>query len=310
MKIMAGGFGTRLAEETGSRPKHMVEIGGKPMLWQIMNLYAQHGYRDSLIACGCKGEVIKEYFRNFLAHNIDLFLRLCDGSRQVTTSRAPDWSLGNVDTGRTTLTGGRLRGLKDLIGDQMFMMTYGDGLADIDIQRPLRFHRAPQKLVTVTAVSPVARFGSLLLVFGIHEVPQRLIPYLIRRLRNDTPVDLTPVEQVWDLLFEDDVVNALLQASESDGYNRTRFRMFVPRARFASESGRSCGGRVEQTARTVALGRAPLSGDDEPLWVVGDNRQFVEATGWRPQVSLVAGLRRMLARKGISPEKGEHQHAI
>ncbi len=161
--ILAGGQGTRLAEETGSRPKPMVEIGGKPMLWHIMNIYAHYGYCDFLVACGYKGEVIKEYFRNFSVHNSDLFIRLRDGSCQITNSAAPDWNVGLVDTGLMTLTGGRLLRLRNLIGNQTFMITYGDGLADIDVGALLRFHRSHGKLATVTAVSPIARFGSLLL---------------------------------------------------------------------------------------------------------------------------------------------------
>jgi glucose-1-phosphate cytidylyltransferase len=159
--ILAGGLGTRLSEETASRPKPMVEIGRMPMLWHVMNIYARHGYCDFLIACGYKGEVIKEYFRNFLAHNSDLFINLRDGSCKVTNSSAPDWRIGLVDTGLMTLTGGRLRRLRSLIGDGTFMITYGDGLANIDIDALLRFHRSHGKLATVTAVSPVARFGSL-----------------------------------------------------------------------------------------------------------------------------------------------------
>ncbi len=159
--ILAGGLGTRLSEETASRPKPMVEIGGKPMLWHIMNIYAKHGYSDFLIACGYKGEVIKEYFRNFLVHHGDIFINLRDGSCTVANSSAPDWQIGVIDTGLQTLTGGRLRRLKSLIRDETFMITYGDGLADIDINALVRFHRSHGKLATVTAVSPVARFGSL-----------------------------------------------------------------------------------------------------------------------------------------------------
>jgi glucose-1-phosphate cytidylyltransferase len=159
--ILAGGLGTRLSEETGSRPKPMVEIGRMPMLWHVMNIYAKHGYCDFLIACGYKGEVIKEYFRNFLAHNSDLFINLRDGSCKVANSSTPDWQIGLVDTGLLTLTGGRLRRLKSFIGDGTFMITYGDGLADVDINALVGFHRSHGKLATVTAVSPVARFGSL-----------------------------------------------------------------------------------------------------------------------------------------------------
>jgi len=159
--ILAGGFGTRLSEETSLSPKPMLEIGGKPMLWHIMSIYASHGFKDFLVACGYKGEVIKQYFHSFLVHNSDLFINLKDGSCNVANSAVPDWQIGIVDTGLNTLTGGRLLRLKNLIGDQTFMVTYGDGLADVDIKSLMAFHRGHGKLATITAVSPIARFGSL-----------------------------------------------------------------------------------------------------------------------------------------------------
>jgi glucose-1-phosphate cytidylyltransferase len=159
--ILAGGLGTRLAEETSARPKPMVEIGGKPILWHIMQLYASHGFNDFLVACGYKGEMIKEYFHNYLVHNSDLFINLKDGSCKVSNSTVPDWQVGLIDTGLNTLTGGRVRRLQRFLGDQTFLVTYGDGLADIDLKALLNFHRGHGKLATVTAVSPIARFGSL-----------------------------------------------------------------------------------------------------------------------------------------------------
>ena len=159
--ILAGGMGSRLAEETAVRPKPMVEIGGKPMLWHIMSIYARGGQNEFLIACGYKGEVIKEYFRNYHLHNSDLFLNLKDGSVRVANSSTPDWQVGLIDTGLNTLTGGRLRRMKELIGNAPFMVSYGDGLGDVDIKALLDFHRTHGKLATVTAVAPVARFGSL-----------------------------------------------------------------------------------------------------------------------------------------------------
>jgi len=159
--ILAGGFGTRLSEETSVSPKPMLEIGGKPMLWHIMSIYASHGFKDFLVACGYKGEVIKQYFHSFLVHNSDLFINLKNGSCNVANSAVPDWQIGVVDTGLNTLTGGRLLRLKNLIGDQTFMVTYGDGLADVNIKSLVAFHRGHGKLATISAVSPIARFGRL-----------------------------------------------------------------------------------------------------------------------------------------------------
>lgn len=161
--ILAGGKGTRLAEETALRPKPMVEIGGKPILWHIMKIYASHGYKDFLIACGYKGEIIKEYFHNYYLHSCDYFLNLRDGSRQVVQTNGMDWCVGMIDTGLETMTGGRLLRLKHFIGNETFMVTYGDGLGDIDIGALIAKHKASGKLATVTAVRPPARFGALIL---------------------------------------------------------------------------------------------------------------------------------------------------
>jgi glucose-1-phosphate cytidylyltransferase len=159
--ILAGGLGTRLAEETAARPKPMVEIAGRPMLWHIMNIYARHGFKDFVVACGYKGEVIKEYFANFVIHNNDLQIDLKSGQTQLLNSATPDWNIILADTGLHTLTGGRLHRLKPWLGRQTFMLTYGDGLANIDLPELVAFHRAHQKLATVTAVPPAPRFGSL-----------------------------------------------------------------------------------------------------------------------------------------------------
>jgi glucose-1-phosphate cytidylyltransferase len=161
--VLAGGFGTRLAEETSVRPKPMVEIGGKPLLWHLMNIYASHGFKDFILACGYKGEIIKEYFYNFTLYNSDLLINLRDGTHGLTNSTAPDWAIRVIDTGLHTLTAGRLRRLRPYLQKKTFMVTYGDGLADIDLSALLAYHRAHGRLATVTAVSPPARFGSLVL---------------------------------------------------------------------------------------------------------------------------------------------------
>lgn len=159
--ILAGGLGTRLAEETAVRPKPMVEIGGKPILWHIMNIYSAYGYKDFLIACGYKAEVVKEYFSNFMLHNSDLQFDFKSGRQQIINATVPDWQVAVVDTGVDTLTGGRVRRLQSWIGNETFMMTYGDGLANVDIKALVSFHRSHGKKATVTAVIPPPRFGGL-----------------------------------------------------------------------------------------------------------------------------------------------------
>jgi glucose-1-phosphate cytidylyltransferase len=141
----------------------MVEIGGKPLLWHIMNIYASHGYNEFLVACGYRGELIKEYFHNIFIHSNDYVVDLKDGSLQVLNTNGPDWRVGVIDTGVNTQTAGRIRRLRSWIGDETFMVTYGDGLGPVNIAELVAFHRAHGRLATVTAVHPPARFGALAL---------------------------------------------------------------------------------------------------------------------------------------------------
>jgi glucose-1-phosphate cytidylyltransferase len=157
--ILAGGRGTRISEENA--PKPMVEIGGRPMLWHIMNIYAAHGFKEFLVACGYKGDHIKEYFHNFFIHSNDYVIDLKDGSLKILNTSGTDWKIGVIDTGLDTQTGGRIRRLASWIGDDTFMVTYGDGVAAIEIPKLIAFHRKHGKLATVTAVRPPARFGGL-----------------------------------------------------------------------------------------------------------------------------------------------------
>jgi glucose-1-phosphate cytidylyltransferase len=161
--ILAGGRGTRLAEETATLPKPMVEIGGRPLLWHIMQIYANHGYREFLVACGYKGEIIKEYFHNYVIHHSDYFVDLRDGARQMVNTNGLDWRIGVIDTGIETMTGGRILRLARWIAGETFMVTYGDGVSDVNIGALVAFHRSHGRLATVTAVRPPARFGALAL---------------------------------------------------------------------------------------------------------------------------------------------------
>jgi glucose-1-phosphate cytidylyltransferase len=164
--ILAGGKGTRISEESTSRPKPMVEIGGRPILWHIMNIYAAHGFKDFLIACGYKSEIIKAYFHNFFIHNSDYMIDLRNGSLEVVNGSGIDWKVGVIDTGLETQTGGRIRRLRPWLENAPFMATYGDGVSDIDLTKLLEYHRCHGKLATVTAVRPPARFGGLTLDNG------------------------------------------------------------------------------------------------------------------------------------------------
>lgn len=164
--ILAGGRGTRLMEETTARPKPMVEIGGRPLLWHLMHIYAAHGQRDFVVACGYKGEQIKDYFRNLLHVSSDFTVDLATGDIELRNAATPDWRVSVVDTGQDTMTGGRIRRLAEWVGRETFMATYGDGLGDVDITALLDFHVGHGRLATITAVRPPARFGSLVLEDG------------------------------------------------------------------------------------------------------------------------------------------------
>jgi glucose-1-phosphate cytidylyltransferase len=159
--ILAGGFGSRLSEETTVRPKPMVEIGGKPILWHIMKIYAAHGIDEFVICLGYKGYLIKEFFANYYLHTCDVSFDLSSGDMEVHRSATEPWRVTLVDTGERTMTGGRLKRVLPYLGEEDFCFTYGDGLADIDISALLAFHRLQGALATVTAIQPPGRFGAL-----------------------------------------------------------------------------------------------------------------------------------------------------
>lgn len=157
--ILAGGLGTRLGEETGVRPKPMVGIGGYPILWHIMKIYSQHGFNEFVVLTGYKQDVIKDYFVNYYMNNSDVTVDLRNNNVEVHQNRCEPWKVTLFYTGRNTMTGGRIKKVRDFIGNETFMLTYGDGVSDVDISKLLEFHKQSRKLCTLTAVQPDGRFG-------------------------------------------------------------------------------------------------------------------------------------------------------
>jgi glucose-1-phosphate cytidylyltransferase len=174
--VLAGGLGSRIAEESQSRPKPMVEIGGRPILWHIMKIYSKHGIRDFIICTGFKGYVIKEYFANYFLYMSDVTFDMQKNSMEVHEKHAEPWRVTLIDTGEGTMTGGRLKRVANYIGDQTFCMTYGDGVGDVNIKAVIAAHKKAAKQATVTAVQPPGRFGALQvdgeLVTGFIEKPE------------------------------------------------------------------------------------------------------------------------------------------
>jgi glucose-1-phosphate cytidylyltransferase len=175
--ILAGGLGTRISEDTSSRPKPMIEIGGKPILWHILKTYSHHGINDFIICCGYKGYVIKEYFANYFLHMSDITFDMSNNSMEVHQKNAEPWKVTLVDTGEDTMTGGRLKRVRQYLNDdEDFCFTYGDGVGDVDITASIKFHQQQNTLATLSAMQPPGRFGALGLsnnkVHGFQEKPQ------------------------------------------------------------------------------------------------------------------------------------------
>lgn len=159
--ILAGGFGTRIAEETQLIPKPMLEIGGRPILWHIMKMYSHYGFNEFVILLGYKGYIIKEYFANYFLHQSDVTIDLSTNSIKIHKNHSEHWIVTLVDTGLNTMTGGRILRARDYVGDATFMLTYGDGVANIDLHKLIAFHRSHGRLATLTSVRPEGRFGSI-----------------------------------------------------------------------------------------------------------------------------------------------------
>ena len=168
--ILAGGYGTRLSEETGVRPKPMVEIGGRPILWHIMKIYATYDVNDFIVCCGYKGHVIKEYFANYFLSMSDVTFDLRNNRTEIHQNGAEPWRVTLVDTGDGTMTGGRLKRVRDYVGSETFCFTYGDGVSNIDIRKAITFHREQKVLATLTAAQPPGRFGAFNLAQGQNKV--------------------------------------------------------------------------------------------------------------------------------------------
>jgi glucose-1-phosphate cytidylyltransferase len=159
--LLAGGFGTRLSEETDIRPKPMVEIGGKPILWHIMKIYSQYGFNEFVVLLGYKGYVIKEYFANYFLHQSNVTIDIQTGSMKVLDNSSEPWKITILDTGIDSMTGGRIKRAQDFIGNETFMLTYGDGVGDINISKLIEFHKSHGKAITMTSSQPDGRFGAL-----------------------------------------------------------------------------------------------------------------------------------------------------
>ncbi|NCB38072.1 MAG: glucose-1-phosphate cytidylyltransferase [Erysipelotrichia bacterium] len=211
--ILAGGIGSRISEESQLKPKPMIEIGGRPILWHIMKIYSAYNVNDFIICCGYKGYMIKEYFANYFLHMSDVTFDMQNNSMEVHHRHAEPWRVTLVDTGENTMTGGRLKRVKEYIkNDEMFAFTYGDGVADINIDEQVAFHKSHGKMVTVTAVQPPGRYGALDIVGdsvkGFSEKPRGdggwinggfflLSPEVLKHIKGDeTSWETTPLETV------------------------------------------------------------------------------------------------------------------
>ena len=159
--LLAGGFGTRLSEETDIRPKVMVEIGGRPILWHIMKIYSHYGFNDFIVLLGYKGYLIKEYFANYFIYESDMTIDIKSGKMELHNNSSDPWKVTFLDTGVDSMTGGRIKRAQKFIGDEPFMITYGDGVADIDITKLIDFHKSHGKAITITSIQPEGKFGAL-----------------------------------------------------------------------------------------------------------------------------------------------------
>ena len=228
--ILAGGFGTRLSEETDIKPKPMVEVGGKPILWHIMKTYSHYGINEFVILLGYKGYYIKEYFANYFLHQSDVTINMLNGDMEVHNNSSEPWKVTLLDTGLNAMTGARVKKAKEHIGNKPFMLTYGDGVADIDIQETLAFHQQHGKLMTMTSAQPEGRFGALNInkndqVTTFEEKPKGDGSWINAGYFVCQPEVLDYIDNGDDVIFEQEPLRRLAQDAEIFTYKHEGFWM-------------------------------------------------------------------------------------
>ena len=228
--ILAGGFGTRLSEETDIKPKPMVEVGGKPILWHIMKTYSHYGINEFVILLGYKGYYIKEYFANYFLHQSDVTINMLNGDMEVHNNSSEPWKVTLLDTGLNAMTGARIKKAKEHIGNKSFMLTYGDGVADIDIQETLAFHQQHGKLMTMTSAQPEGRFGALNInkndqVTTFEEKPKGDGSWINAGYFVCQPEVLDYIDNGDDVIFEQEPLRRLAQDAEIFTYKHKGFWM-------------------------------------------------------------------------------------
>ncbi len=228
--ILAGGFGTRLSEETDIKPKPMVEVGGKPILWHIMKTYSHYGVNEFVILLGYKGYYIKEYFANYFLHQSDVTIDMSNGDMEVHNNSSESWKVTLLDTGLNAMTGARIKKAKAHIGNEPFMLTYGDGVADIDIQEALAFHQQHGKLMTMTSAQPEGRFGALNInendqVTTFEEKPKGDGSWINAGYFVCQPEVLDYIDNGDDVIFEQEPLRKLAQDGEIFTYKHKNFWM-------------------------------------------------------------------------------------
>jgi glucose-1-phosphate cytidylyltransferase len=227
--ILAGGFGTRLSEETDIRPKPMVEIGGKPILWHIMKTYSHYGFNEFIILLGYKGYYIKEYFANYFRHESDLTINLVDNSVEYFNNKSEPWKITLIDTGLNSMTGARIKKAQKLIGDNPFLLTYGDGVGNIDIQKLLDFHQSHSGALTVTSTQPDGRFGALVIddnkVIDFQEKPKGDGNWINAGFFVCDPKVFDYISEEENTIFEQQPLKDLARNGEVFTYQHTDFWM-------------------------------------------------------------------------------------